>query len=265
MKSYKTIPYNFPYGWESDYGEDETGIWAAFTVKGVRQLFRWIGPGEFTMGSPKEERERLSEETPHHVKLTHGYWMAETTCTQELWEAVMGSNPSRFKGKQLPVEWVSWDDCKKFILNINTMIPGLELRLPTEAEWEYACRAGTATPFSFGETITTDQVNYNGNYPYNKGKKGKYREKTVKVNELPCNAWGLYQMHGNVREWCDDWYGEYGTGTAIDPKGPEKGVNRVMRGGGWIDDAGDARSADRSSRTLSYRDYYVGFRLARGH
>ena len=165
VKPYISIPTNFPYGWESDYGEDDTGIWASFTIQEVRQVFRWIGPGEFMMGSPEDEPERLDREKLHKVILTKGYWIAETACTQELWEVVMGNNPSRFKGKQLPVERVSWEDCKKFILNLNGLVPSLEVRLPTEAEWEYACRAGTTTPFYFGDNITTDQVNYHGDYP----------------------------------------------------------------------------------------------------
>ena len=265
IKPYKTIPTNFPYGWESDYGEDETGIRAAFTIGGVRQSMRWIGPGEFMMGSPNKEPERWADEILHKVILTQGYWIAETTCTQELWEAVMGSNPSRFKGKKMPVETVSWEDCKEFIGKINELIPGLDVRLPTEAEWEYACRAGTETPFWFGENITTDQVNYDGNNPYNNGKKGEYREKTVEVYALPCNSWGLYQMHGNVYEWCEDWFGEYDTGTVIDPRGPETGEVRVLRGGGWFDDGGGTRSACRGGGGPANRDGVTGFRLARGH
>ena len=109
--------------------------------------------------------------------------------------------------------------------------PGLELGLPSEAQWEYACRSGTETPFSFGENITTEQLNYNGNYPYADGKKGKYREETMDVKSLPCNKWGLYQMHGNVWEWCADWYGDYSADPVVNPTGPDNGEYRVFRGG----------------------------------
>ncbi|MBN2441724.1 MAG: formylglycine-generating enzyme family protein [Spirochaetales bacterium] len=251
--------------WAAHHGFDEYGLSATVTIKNVQFRMRWIKPGEFMLGSPEDEPERFDNETLHRVILTRGYWMAETPCTRELWEVVMGSNPSRFKGKQLPVENVSWNDCKKFILKINTMIPGLELRLPTEAEWEYACRASTATPFHFGENASTDQVNYDGNFPYNNGKKGEYREKTVEVFALPCNSWGLYQIHGNVWEWCEDWYGEYETGTVIDPQGPDNGDYRVIRGGGWFGDARYARSAARNGGGPSFRSGRVGFRLARGY
>jgi formylglycine-generating enzyme required for sulfatase activity len=188
-------------------------------VNNVEFSFIWIEPGEFMMGSPEDESGRWSDELQHKVVLTKGYWMAETACTQELWQAVMGKNLSHFKGEQLPVENVSWYDCKEFIEKLNKLVPGLDARLPTEAEWEYACRAGTKTPFSFGEIITTDQVNYDGNYPYADEKKGAYRAKTVEVKSLPPNPWGLYEMHGNVWEWCEDIYGDYlyPSGTVTDP------------------------------------------------
>ena len=117
--------------------------------------------------------------------------------------------------------------------------------LPTEAEWEYACRAGTTTPFHFGETISTDQANYDGNFTYGNGKKGVYREKTTPVGSFPANAWGLYDMHGNVWQWCQDWYGDYPQKDVVDPQGPEKGEVRVLRGGSWISDPQYCRSAFR--------------------
>jgi formylglycine-generating enzyme required for sulfatase activity len=136
--------------------------------------------------------------------------------------------------------------------------------LPTEAEWEYSCRAGTTTPFSFGDQITPEQVNYDGNYPYAGGKKGLYREETVPVKDLPCNDWGLYQMHGNVWEWCQDWFGDYDLSVVEDPAGPSEGGSRVLRGGGWIDLGRNVRSAYRLAFAPGDRNGDFGFRLARG-
>ncbi|MDJ0842486.1 MAG: formylglycine-generating enzyme family protein, partial [Acidobacteriota bacterium] len=185
---------SFPYPWASDWGEDESGIWFGTMHEGVRLGFRWIEPGTFLMGSPEDEPGRWDGEGPRHqVTLSRGFWMAETTCTQALWQAVMGENPSRFKGPDLPIENVSWHDVTRFLDKLNGARPELALRLPTEAEWEYACRVGTNGPFSFGEQITTEQVNYDGNHPYHGGEKGEYRERTVPVKSLPANAWGLYQ------------------------------------------------------------------------
>jgi sulfatase modifying factor 1 len=162
------------------------------------------------------------------------------------------------------VESVSWDDCRDFINKLNGLKSGLHLRLPTEAEWEYACRAGTQTPFWFGENITPDQVNYDGNHPYAGGTKGKYREETVAVKSLPCNGWGLYQMHGNVWEWCADRYGKYPTGSVMNPGGPTDGAYRVGRGGGWISSGRSVRSADRGGVEPASRFRSTGFRLAQG-
>ena len=217
------------------------------------------------MGSPEDELLRYDWELQHKVILTQGYWIGETACTQELWEIVMGNNPSDFKGStQLPVDSVSWNDCMEFIKKINEMIPGLELRLPTEAEWENACRAGTLTPFHFGNNITTDQVNYNGNYPYPDGKMGEFRQKTVEVKSLPCNQWGLYEMHGNLWEWCSDRYVNYTGETKTDPIGPETGSDRVLRGGCWGISAWRVRSACRFCDGPGSRVRGIGFRLSRG-
>jgi sulfatase modifying factor 1 len=262
--SHSLIPDPFPPSWVSDWGEDEYGLWIAFIYKGVRQAFRWIPPGRFMMGSPHTEAEREDNETQHEVSLTEGYWLGDTVVTQALWEVVTGENPSHFKGPGRPVERVSWHDAVRFMRRLNAEQDDLGLRFPTEAEWEHGCRAGTQTPFSFGETITTDQVNYNGNYPYAGGKKGEYREETVEVKALPANSWGLYQMHGNVWEWCYDWYGDYPTGPVTDPRGPKSGVVRVLRGGGWDYYGRGARSARRGHVTPDDRDFDFGFRLARG-
>jgi formylglycine-generating enzyme required for sulfatase activity len=268
MRTYTTYPDNFPTSWASGWGEDEYGLWMTFNYKCVRHLFRWCEPGTFLMGSPKKEPERESfgnDETQHRVTLTRGFWIAEPPVTQALWEVFMGDNPSRLKGVELPVEQLSWDDAMRFINTLNGMKPELKLCLPTEVQWEYACRAGTITPFAFGDNITTDQVNYDGNRPYNNGKKGEYRKQTVDVKSLPPNAWGLYQMHGNVWEWCQDWYAtQYPTQSVTDPQGAASGARRVLRGGSWISNGRYCRSAFRFANVPANRYGNNGFRLVLG-
>jgi formylglycine-generating enzyme required for sulfatase activity len=261
---HKIFPTEFPEPWVSDWGEDDYGIFMGFTYKGVRQDFRWIEPGTFLMGSPEDEPQRESNETQHEVTLTQGFWFADTTVTQALWEAVMGENPSRFKGANRPVENINWNDAQAFIGKMNGMKAELRLCLPTEAQWEYACRAGTTTPFYFGEQISPEIVNYDGNYPYNNGRKGEYREQTVEVGSLPPNDWGLHEMHGNVWEWCQDWYGNYPAEPVVDPQGSQSGARRVLRGGSWIDDGRSCRSACRTRHDPASRYDLYGFRLARG-
>ncbi len=269
IREHKVFPDEFPEEWASDWGEDEYGLWMGFTYKGVRQDFRWIEPGKFLMGSPEDEPERDSSdvwaETQHEVALTQGFWLADTTVTQALWEAVMGDNPSHFKGENRPVDQVSWEDAQRFIAKMNGMKAELKLCLPTEAEWEYCCRAGTTTPFYFGEQISSELVNFDGNNPYNKGRKSEYREKTVEVKSLPPNDWGLYEMHGNLWEWCQDWLGDYPAEPLVDPQGAEAGSRRVLRGGSWISFGRFCRSAFRfgDGPSVGYDSY--GFRLARGH
>lgn len=253
--------------WASALGSDDYGQYAEIAIAGVSQRFRWIAPGSFLMGSPAREPERADHEVQHPVTLSRGFWLADTACTQALWQAVTGSNPSRFKhDPRNPVDNVSWEDAQGFISELNRRLPGLQARLPSEAEWEYACRAGTTTPFSFGDNITPDQVNYDGNFPYAGGKKGRYRESTVPVGSLPSNAWGLHEMHGNVLEWCADWYGEYPTSGGLDPQGPQKGDYRVLRGGSWFYNGGHVRSAYRPGHGPGSRigGGHVGFRLALG-
>ena len=254
-----------PPAWASAWGQDTRGLFADLTVKHITQRFRWIFPGNFLMGSPESEAERYSDETQHPVTLTRGFWLADTACTQALWQAVMNGNPSHFTGDpDLPVESISWLDVQQFIERLNALFPDLQAKLPSEAQWEYACRAGTQTPFSFGDNITPELVNYDGNYPYAGGEEGLYRKKTVPVKSLPPNPWGLYEMHGNVWEWCIDWYGDYPREAVIEPPGPGQGDGRVVRGGSWNFNAWYARSADRIRTVPDFRNYGLGFRLAPG-
>lgn len=254
-----------PASWATAFGEDEFGLWMELTVQEVKQNFRWIEAGCFLMGSPSDEPERSDNEQQHLVTLTQGYWLAESACTQALWMAVMGGeNSARFKEDlNNPVEQVSWDDIQKFLIELNKL-PDLNAYLPSEAQWEYACRAGTTTPFSFGDNITPEQVNYEGNSPYNNAEKGLYREKTVSVKSLPPNDWGLYEMHGNVWEWCDDRYGDYSSEPVINPTGATDGTSRVLRGGSWYDDAWFTRSASRDNCSPDFRNLDLGFRFALG-
>ena len=265
MRKLNIYPKAFPESWASEWGEDRFGLWMAFTYKGVRQAFRWIEPGMFEMGSPEDEPKRWDNEVLHTVTLTQGYWLADTTVTQALWHAVTGHNPSRFKDENRPVENIDWNDAQKFIEQLNSLKLDLKLCLPSEAQWEYACRAGNQTPFSFGEQIDASLVNFDGTRPYNQGKPGEFRAETVAVKSLPANSWGLYEMHGNVWEWCQDWYGEYPIGPVIDPSGSDTGSLRVLRGGSWNFSGRNCRSAVRNDYSPEIANGNIGFRLARGH
>jgi formylglycine-generating enzyme required for sulfatase activity len=248
--------------WATHWGQDAFGLWCGFTLGETVQRMRWIPPGEFRMGSPRDEPERGENEILHRVVLTRGFWLAETACPQALWRAVTGEDPSRFEGEDLPVERVSWEDVQGFCRRLNERVPGLGARLPSEAEWEYACRAGTGTPFWWGERLSPELANYDGNAPYAGGPKGESREKTLAVKSFEPNPWGLYQMHGNVWEWCGDWFGAYPEGEAVDPTGPGLGEYRVVRGGGWVGGGRGLRAAYRSLVLPAGAD--LGFRLAAG-
>ena len=227
----------------------------------IGMKFVWIPPGTFMMGSPADEKGRRDNEFQHKVTLRKGFYMGVYNVTQEEWQAVMGNNPSEFKGeKNLPVEMVSWNDCQDFAKQLREKDKKL-YRLPTEAEWEYACRAGTTTPFHFGETISTDQANYYGGAIYGNGKNGVFRNKTTPVDSFPANAFGFYDMHGNVRQWCQDWVGDYPQNDVVDPQGPEKGKNRVQRGGSFHLDPVGCRSAHRHFNGPGIRNRVSGFRL----
>ena len=247
---------------------DKYGAYQDIDIKGIIQRFRWIEAGQFIMGSPENEAGRYYDEDLHPVTLTQGFWLADTAVSQALWKAVTGKNPASFKGEgdNRPVENVSWEDATAFIKQLQKEPSLALLRLPYEAEWEYACRAGTQTPFSFGENITPKQVNYNGSYPYADGEKGLYRRKTVELKSLPPNSWGLYEMHGNVWEWCQDFWQEHlGKQAATNPKGVKTGSYRVLRGGSWFDGGRNVRSAYRIPDSPDNRYDNLGFRLLLGH
>lgn len=219
-------------------------------------LVRWIPAGLFTMGSPGGEEDRGSDEGQHLVVLTQGFFLAETECTQAQWKAVMGNNPSNFKGADRPVERVSWDEAVDFCRKLTAtqrakgILPeGWEWRLPTEAEWEYAARAGT-TGARHGEL---------DNIAWHDGNSGN---QTHPVTQKAANPWGLHDMLGNVWEWCSDWYGDYPTRSVTNPKGPVSGSGRVLRGGSWSRDAWVVRSANRDWFDPGNRHVYLGFRPA---
>ena len=211
------------------------------------------------MGSPASEAKRADNERQHRVRLSKGFMMGVTEVTQAQWRAVMGSNPSHFKGDDLPVEKVSWHDAVVFCKNLSHK-EGQTYRLPTEAEWEYACRAGTTTAFNTSNTISVNQANYNGVFTYGTGRKGVYRKKTIAVGSFQPNAWDLYDMHGNVYEWCSDWRGDYPRGQVTDPTGAASGVWHVLRGGAWSNGPWGCRSASRSGDAPGRTDY-LGFRV----
>jgi formylglycine-generating enzyme required for sulfatase activity len=229
--------------------------------KGVKVALVLIPAGQFTMGSPPTEAQRNDDETQRQVTISRPFWMGKHEVTQEQWEALGLKNASNLKGANNPVECVSWHDVQDFLQKLNARAGGRRFALPTEAQWEYACRAGTATPFHFGETISTDQANYDGNYTYGNGQKGEYRRETTVVGIFPPNAWGLRDMHGNVWEWCQDWFGAYKEGAQTDPTGSEKRDYRVVRGGSWYSDPRLLRSASRSGILPVDRYHSVGFRL----
>ncbi len=233
---------------------------SAFT-NSLGMKFVWIAPGSFKMGSAKSEKERKDDEYQHTVTLTKGFYMGIYTVTQEEWTAIMGKNPSKFTdGKNLPVEQVSWSECQEFIKKLQEK-EKKSYRLPTEAEWEYACRAGTTTPFSFGETLSAEQANYNGKYVYGEGKTGTYREKTMPVGSFPPNAWGLFDMHGNVWQWCEDWYDEQFTKKDSTDPLSTTGEVRSIRGGSWIDNPRECRSAFRGGCKPTLKHSLIGLRL----
>ncbi len=257
-------PPLFPPVCACAWGDDRFGLWMDVVIGGPVQRFRWIEPGEFVMGSPEGEVGRLDREGPQHVvRVTEGFWLAETACSQGVWESVMGSNPSQFKDDpQNPVETVSWDDVQGFLREVEKRVPGVKAALPTEAEWEYACRAGGKTAFSWGDGIDPSRANYDGTSSYADGPTGEYRAKTVPVKSFEPNAWGLYQMHGNVDEWCSDGRREYDGALQVDPRGPTGDAPRAVRGGSWRDRPHGLRAAYRSDWHRDWRFGGLGFRFS---
>src|SRR5262245_10361494 len=223
--------------------------------------------GTFTMGWVNGQ----DYEKPPHQVAAPDFWMGKFELTQAQWRAVMGTNPSHFKGDDLPVESVSWEDAKEFCRRLNAKLGFSEVegyRLPSDAEWEYAARAGSKTEFAFGDTISPEIVNYDGNYPYDGAPKGAYRQETVAVGRLGvANAWGLFDLHGNVWEWCeDDWHDSY-NGAPTDGRAwvdiSGRASYRVVRGGGWGGSAVYCRSVARDDYSPGLRASYLGFRLSK--
>jgi sulfatase modifying factor 1 len=254
-------------GWFLTTSQKSITIPKPFT-NSIGMKFVYIAPGTFTMGSPKDEPGRVIdwELQPRQVALSNGFYMQTTEVTQRQWMAVMGNNPSTFKecGYDCPVENVSWDEVQRFIQQLNAK-EGIDMyRLPKEAEWEYAARAGTKTLFASGQCLSTDQANYDGDRPMNGCPKGLNRGKTIKVGTLQPNDWGLFNMNGNVSEWVDDdWLDNYKLTHSgyMDYFGPKRGTVRVMRGGSWSFSASGCRSAYRRGWQPDHRYSNLGFRI----
>ena len=236
---------------------------------GVELELVWIPPGEFMMGCVPPEAH--FEGPVHKVNITKGFWMGKYEVTQAQWNVIIGANPSHFKnGKNgapqdtsnYPVEDVSWYNCQEFLKKLSQKT-GKTYRFPTEAEWEYACRSGTTTAFHYGDSLNSLQANFNGNYPYNDTLIGPHMKKTTEVGYYRPNAWGLYDMHGNVLEWCHDWDARdyYKSSPMNDPQGPSSGENRVIRSGSWTNWAKTCRSASRNSGKPEFSYNYYGLRV----
>jgi formylglycine-generating enzyme required for sulfatase activity len=243
-----------------------------------------IPAGKFLMGSPANEAERNENEVQHEVTISRPFYLGVYEVTQAEFRKLMAGkvkrgaifDEKRGGGPDYPIENILWNEAVAFCTALSNFPEeqkaGRRYRLPTEAEWEYACRAGTTTPFNLGNSLSAKQANFNGNYPYGGGEKGPYLRQTSKVGSYPPNAWGLHDMHGNVAEWCSDYYDNdyYRNSPATDPRGPEKGVvptdyddfYRVIRGGCWLDEARACRSAYRF-RAMPHDPYrLIGFRVA---
>lgn len=237
--------------------------------KGVKMAFVLIPPGKFRMGSPKAEVGRQDAEKLHDVTLTVPFYLGKHPVTDEQYEALTGATPSFFKkGGTFPVETVSWTRSRDYATGLTKRLDDKRVcRLPTEAEWEYACRGGrpSSKPFGVGDgiSLSSREANFDGTSPYGKAAKGPNVLSTIRVGSYPANAFGLFDMHGNVRQWCADWYGPYPDGGVINPAGPAVGKQRVFRGGAWGYEAGRQRAAARGFAPVAFRNGDLGFRLAR--
>jgi formylglycine-generating enzyme required for sulfatase activity len=253
----------------------------AAVVNSIGMRLALIPPGRFRMGSPKGEKERGGDETPHEVELTRPFYLGAFPVTQGQYQRVMGENPAAFSpgGYQsewvegldnflLPVESVSWHQavrfCKKLTALRQEKVAGRVYRLPTEAEWEYACRAGTSTAFCHGASLSSTQANFNGEYPYGDAEEGPYLYRTSTMGSFRPNAFGLYDRQGNTWEWCQDWFDSnyYATSPRANPPGPESGRERVKRGGCWWLYGFLCRSANRAWSPPGDASSVVGFRVA---
>ena len=224
------------------------------TVNGIKYNMVWVEGGTFRMGATSEQgSDAYSDEKPVHSVTLSSFYIGKTEVTQALWKAVMGSNPSNFRGDNLPVECVSWNDCQAFIRKLNALT-GQNFRLPTEAEWEFACRGGNNS-----RGYKYSGSNYIDNVAWHDGNSGG---KTHPVATKSPNELGIYDMSGNVDEWCSDWYGDYTSGAQTNPKGPYDGSSRVRRGGSWDDYVRYCRSSSRFNLNTTYRYLNLGFRLA---
>lgn len=251
---------------------------------GIAIQMVWIPPGEFFMGTPPEERQGRLPETRHKVQLRRGFWLGNREITQAQWQNITDQVPSMFKaaGLDAPVENVNYSDCLDFCRRMNAKFPGNDFRLPTEAEWEYACRAGTTTAVYTGPLVVVGEdysptleriawyfrnskVSYFGGYPVSYWEGDEYlyfRAGPHLTGQLHCNPWGLFDILGNVWEWCQDWYDSYPNDKTVDPKGPAEGTLRIIRGGGWGNAPGECRAAARLATDPGRRSGMIGFRLA---
>ena len=221
-----------------------------------------VRPGSFMMGSVDEEPGRNDDEYLHRVTITHLFYVGQHEVTQTEWKRVMGSNPSHFTGcERCPVEQVDFLQVNDFLSRINAGNAAMGFRLPTEAEWEYACRAGSSTPFNTGAQLTTALANVDTRYGAAGSEDGAAYEKTLPVARFAPNKWGLYDMHGNVWEWTNDWYGPYIPRMENDPRGPQTGQRKVIRGGSWRFDANSARCGLRYTHAPQDKDDGLGFRV----
>jgi len=237
-----------------------------FLPGGVKLIMISVPPGEFIMGSPSSESYRLPDENPHKVKILRKFWIGKYPVTQKQWKALENEDPSFFGCDENPVDGVTWKAAAGFCEKLNGCAEGerpsgYRFSLPGEAMWEYACRAGSSSAFCFGGILDSGMANFNGNYPY-KARKGIARNCTSPVGSYAPNGWGIYDMHGNVREWCDDWYAPYrGPGSSSGDEGV-KPVCKILRGGCWFCDAASCRSAKRECCDPRCGDAGFGFRLS---